>query len=687
MAGIRIGGLASGMDIDTLVGDLMKAERMPLDKLKQKKQALEWQRDDYRSMNTLLLNFRTELTNMKLTTQYRARSVTSTNESRISATASSAASASSYSIKSVEKLASAATRITNTAFSADPASKIDASKSLISQQDKLNTTAVGTSPGFTWSEDGVIGNATIVSDGTAGAKITLNANEKIATTKLDQMSVKVNGTSYKIVSGTPGAGKNEVQLAEDGTLTFSGPIAKDSSIKVSYIADKKVETNKLTAATSEWQLGKGGLTMDFSLKVGDVAYTIDGTQDEHGHRLVNNGQYIGSINLETGKVKFDAEQAADTELTATYKQKYSSFNITTQTSKGEVSENFLVEGTESLNQVVNRVNSSIAGVSMFYDSFSDKISLTRKETGDFLAGTGNEISATGLFAESLLKFADSNESGGENAVFTINGLRTERNSNTFEMNGVTFTLKQTFTESEAPPVSLSVNNDTTKVYDNIKSFIDKYNELIDKISKKSSEEYYRDYKPLTDEQKEQLSDKQQEQWEEKAKSGLLRRDPILAQVLNGMRSNFSTPVKNSEVSPLFSQLASIGISTTANYLEGGKLQIDEAKLKKAIEQDPQSVENLFRGTGATSAEQGIAHRLTDTINAAMDKLKAKAGNTFSTNSQFLLGRQLTNVTSQISTFENRLTKVEDRYWRQFTAMEKAIQRSNEQATYLMQQFG
>ncbi|MBT2757195.1 flagellar filament capping protein FliD [Mesobacillus foraminis] len=686
MAGIRIGGLASGMDIDTLVGDLMKAERMPLDKLKQKKQALEWQRDDYRSMNTLLLNFRTELTNMKLTTQYRARSVTSTNESRISATASSAASASSYSIKSVEKLASAATRITNTALSANTASKIDASKSLISQQDKLNPTAVGTSPGFTWSEDGVIGNATIVSDGTAGAKITLNANEKIATTKLDQMSVKVNGTSYKIVSGAPAAGKNEVQLAEDGTLTFSGPIAKDSSIKVSYIADQKVETNKLTAATSEWQLGKGGLTMDFSLKVGDVAYTIDGTQDENGHRLVNNGQYIGSINLETGKVKFDAEQAADTELTATYKQKYSSFNITTQTSKGEVSENFLVEGTESLNQVVNRVNSSNAGVSMFYDSFSDKISLTRKETGDFLAGTGNEISATGLFAESLLKFADSNESGGENAVFTINGLRTERNSNTFEMNGVTFTLKQTFTESEAPPVSLSVNNDTTKVYDNIKSFIDKYNELIDKISKKSSEEYYRDYKPLTDEQKEQLSDKQQEQWEEKAKSGLLRRDPILAQVLNGMRSNFSTPVKNSEVSPLFSQLASIGISTTANYLEGGKLQIDEAKLKKAIEQDPQSVENLFRGTGATSAEQGIAHRLTDTINAAMDKLKAKAGNTFSTNSQFLLGRQLTNVTSQISTFENRLTKVEDRYWRQFTAMEKAIQRSNEQATYLMQQF-
>ena len=89
---VRIGGLASGMDIDSLVKDLMKAERMPLDKLKQKKQVLEWQRDDYRSMNTLLLDFRSQLTQMKLTTQYRARTVTSSDESRITATATSAAS-------------------------------------------------------------------------------------------------------------------------------------------------------------------------------------------------------------------------------------------------------------------------------------------------------------------------------------------------------------------------------------------------------------------------------------------------------------------------------------------------------------------------------------------------------------------------------------------------------------------
>ena len=121
-------------------------------------------------------------------------------------------------------------------------------------------------------------------------------------------------------------------------------------------------------------------------------------------------------------------------------------------------------------------------------------------------------------------------------------------------------------------------------------------------------------------------------------------------------------------------------------MQGGKLEINEAELKKAIENDPASVENLFRGTGTTSDEQGIVHRLYDTVNGAMDKLKERAGNSFSTTKQFLLGRQLDNVDRQIDRFEDRMIKVEDRYWRQFTAMEKAIQRSNSQSMYLMQQF-
>jgi len=202
-----------------------------------------------------------------------------------------------------------------------------------------------------------------------------------------------------------------------------------------------------------------------------------------------------------------------------------------------------------LNDVINKVNASQAGVTMFYDSFSDKISLTRKETGDFNKGQsitttdpvtgeqitqiidGEEIITSDSFNQ-LFQFEKSGETGGQNASFTINGITTERNSNTFTMNGVTFTLKQTFTD----PVTVGINNNTNATYDNIKNFVTKYNELIDTIQKKTSEERYRDYKPLTDAERESLDDKMIEKWEEKAKSGLLKNDSILTGLLSSMRS-------------------------------------------------------------------------------------------------------------------------------------------------------
>src|SRR5690606_14929166 len=132
---MRIAGLASGMDIDSIVKDLMRAERMPLDKLKQKKQILEWQRDDYRAINTKLLSFRDKLAQLKLTSNYRARTTSSSNDAYVSATATSGASQASYSISEVTQLASAATKVNAGKISGT--SKIDATKSLLSQNSLL----------------------------------------------------------------------------------------------------------------------------------------------------------------------------------------------------------------------------------------------------------------------------------------------------------------------------------------------------------------------------------------------------------------------------------------------------------------------------------------------------------------------------------------------------------------------
>jgi flagellar hook-associated protein 2 len=684
---LRIGGLASGMDIDSIVADLMKAERIPLDKLKQEKQTLEWKRDEYRSMNTLLLDFRSELTQYKLTSKYRARQTSSSDETKVTATATSGASQASYTINNVTKLASAANRVSGSSGAngeklSSAGNKFDPKAGLYNQSSKFDNGAA-----FTWSE-GVVETQTIkaTSDMT-----TSSINLAGATLKdLDKMGVKVNGKSLEVVASIPaeGLGSNQVLVDASGALTFGDTVKKDSSIQVDYITTDKTESISTANAVKDVQLAKGSI-QNLTLTVDGKDYTL-GVADTDGNTELKaaDDSIIGTINKETGKISFTNEQAAGSTISVNYTQNYSTFSFTTHGKDGQKNVNFLVQGNESMNSVISKVNSSDAGVSMFYDPFSDRATMTRTETGNFNT-SGDEIATSGDFLNSLLKFGTSTETGGTNVEFEINGLKTERYSNTFEMNGVTFSIKDLFDSSTSPNgVTTTISNNSTGVFDNIKGFVDKYNELIDKISKKTSEEFYRSYGPLTDEQRESLSDKQQEQWEEKAKSGLLKRDPILSSVLSEMRTDFYQPVDNTGVNPLYKQLSSIGITTTSNYLEGGKLVINEAELKKVIEEDPQSVENLFRGgSDATNESQkGIIHRLYDSVNATMDKLKDKAGGVNSTNQQFALGRELKNVDSSIDRFEDRMKQVEDRYWRQFTAMEKAIQQANQQSAYLMQQF-
>lgn len=692
---VRISGLASGMDIDQMVKDLMKVERMPLDKLKQKQQTLEWQRDDYRALNTLFFNFRSTLTNMKLTPSYRVRSTVSTNESLLSATASSGAGLSSYSISKVKQLATAATKV-NTGAISGTSGKVDINKSLSSQFQDSND--------FQWKKGSVEYKSISVSEDKKEFSLDLDENIKLVT-DTSAVNVKVNGISYEVVAnvGDLDNKKNQVYINDTGNLIFSDTIKKGSNIQVDYVADFKTEKMTISKDTTGWQLSRKEIEDINEIKVDGKTYTFDA---DTNNLLDDNGKKIGTLDKETGKITFEPDFVkanADKEIEIKYNQNYTTFNIQTYGAKGKISQNFIFQGSDSLNSVINKVNNSNVGVSMFYDSFTDKMTLTRTETGNFngdsknkLDSNGNliensnydpqkdqEIFTSGDFIQNVLKFDGATETGGENAIFEINGLQTERTSNTFEMNGVTFTLKKTFED----PESVSISNDSSKVFDNIKAFVDEYNKLIDTVNKKITEDRYRDYGPLTDEQREQLSDKQQEKWEEMAKSGLLKGDSILSGALSQMRLSMYTPVDNENISPAMKQLAAIGIKTTANYLDGGKLEIDEAKLKKAIEEDPTSVENLFRGTGDSTSSKGIVQRLYDDVSGTIDKLNERAGKATYTNQQFTIGKNLDDVSKKIKSFTDRLKQIEDRYYNQFTAMEQAIQKSNSQMSYLMQYFG
>ena len=693
---MRVTGLASGMNIDEIVENMMKAQSIPLNKIKQQKTLLEWQRDSYREMNTLLLDFRSQLTNMKLSSFYRTRSVASTNEDIVSATVASGAGQSSYTISEISSLAVAESRMTNSGISKQSSNKVDTTKSLFTVQGAFANE-------MSWKQGSVESKSIVTKE---GEPITLGLADGVQITDLENMTVEVNGIKYTVIdSGTPKSG--EVMVNKDtGELTFGDTIAANSTVKVNYVTDKKVENKTITKDTTQIQL-KGALVAgqiklsfkdgtDTTIELSDEYTGIDTNGNRIG-KIKDGDKVVGEINYETGVITFNSEFSnyfpAETEnseekpkleLTITSQQNYFSFGLTTHTSKGQIDEKFLIQGSESLNSVMSKVNNSKLGVTMFYDSYSDKVTMTRKETGVYNEN-GQEIEFTdGDFLTQVLGFQNGDSGNyikAENATFTVNGLETSRQSNTFSMNGVTFTLKKT-TDT---PVTINVNNDNDALFENIKNFVDKYNELVEKIEKKLSEPKYKNYLPLTDDEKEKLSETQQEKWENMAKSGILRNDSILSGLITQMRTAIYSAVNQDDLDSAMKSLSAIGITTTADFTTA-KLEINESKLKAAIEKDPNSIELLFNGTGATDGQKGVIQRLYDKVNATMDQLKERAGNSYSVNNQFTIGRQLDDLDDRIERFEDRLADLETRYYSQFTAMEQAIQKANSQAAYLAQFF-
>lgn len=376
-----------------------------------------------------------------------------------------------------------------------------------------------------------------------------------------------------------------------------------------------------------------------------------------------------------------------------------------------------VSAADTISDVITKINAYTADtkVKATYDSATKSIVFLSTQTGSSAGITISNLNpaganvlniSAGTVSSTMDDFntdanANSSNVKGSDVVpgsVKINGTVLSLTSNTFTFDGVKFSIKQNFVS----PTTVNVATDNDAVFDKIKNFIDKYNELIEKVNKKISEPVYRDYKPLTNEEREALSEKQIEQWENKAKSGVLRRDSMLSNVLINMRRSISTDV-SSITDTKFNNLGEIGITTAAaskngaayNYLENGKLYIDEAKLKEAISQNPEKVIDLFtKKSASTDAtikfnENGIAQRMYDTLASSINQIIDIAGTSISPDDSeyYEMGKSVRRMNKQIASWEDRLPRIEDRYYKQFSAMETALSKMNSQSNWLAQQLG
>jgi flagellar hook-associated protein 2 len=358
---------------------------------------------------------------------------------------------------------------------------------------------------------------------------------------------------------------------------------------------------------------------------------------------------------------------------------------------------FEFDANIAIADIMKVVNRSEAGVVMSYNSLTDKIAINGTTTG---ASSSIKIeNTTGQFfgTQSITNIETGTIRNGTDAKATINGLEVTRNTNVFSIDNVTYALKGLTTE----PITYTISSDVESIMSKITHFVSDFNQLYGNLQEMTSEKVELDYKPLTDKQKEEMSESQIEKWEEKAKSGLLRNDNILTNIMNQMRNAFWDPVEGTGLT--FNQ---IGIKTSNNYNKF-ELVIDETKLRTAIQQDAQEVMNLFHQTNGTSynpsasgqakstryQQSGLSTRISDILNDAVRTRRdangfkgtlveriGVAGDT--TESNNFMKRQLDAMEKRIQSAISILTRREDQYWKQFTQMERVISQLNAQSEAL-----
>lgn len=357
--------------------------------------------------------------------------------------------------------------------------------------------------------------------------------------------------------------------------------------------------------------------------------------------------------------------------------------------EGEMKERkFTISEDDTIDSIAKKIQGADKNIRAFYDETSKTFVMETKRSGNY--NTTEEFGGKEIgfgegseFFLDVLNMDQEQEKGGTNAKFTYNDVvELESKDNRYTLNGMTFTFHDvTGVDENNKPINatLTVTNDIDKAVENITDFVNKYNELITTLNGTQQEPIYRDFPPLTEEQMEEMSERQIELWEEKAKSGLLRRESIIPSALTSLRSTWSSTVDNEGA---FRLMAQIGITTTEDYMDGGLLKIDEKILREKLEEDATSVQNLLFNSSEGSS-RGLLNRLEDSLETTIGKIEQRAGKGHFTNQMYTMGRELETMEKRIKAFEDRLEQVEDRYWRQFSAMERAISMMNNQSAMLM----
>lgn len=608
---IRITGMSSGLDTEAIVSALVSSYDFKKEKYVKAQTKLSWKQEAWGTLNTKVYNLYTDIGNMRYSSAYSLKKTTVSDSTKATVTASGEAVNSTQSLR-INKLAKAGYLTGGKLTTPDGEGKITKDTKLVS---------LGYNGGSSQ------GKINVTSEGKTTA-ITVDQNTTVSdfVNKLKDAGVNAN---YDEANNRIFVGAKESGSEHDFTITAGDNNGIDALSAFGLLTKdaKDAYTSKATTfatynAEGKYDAGTTNSNIHSAIKtLHDLAteYNAAGTTDERKAQ-------IETLFENFKEPVSGVDSAADKYL-----------KLMTQYKPNYTMNDWLQTDVDSLSTAIWEEVDTAAKVK------DGTIDLTNDNTADRIEGADAEI--------------------------VLNGATFTNSTNSFTINGLTIQA-QAVTDGE---ISITTSTDTSGLYDKVKEFLSSYNSVINEMMKLYNADSSSGYEPLSDDEKNEMSDKEIEKWEAKIKDSLLRRDSTLSNLISTMTSAMMSTLNINGETLSWSTfgigtLGFLNASKNENYAyhidgdtEDSKTSGKEDKLTAALAADPDRVIEFMKG-------------MSSKLYSALDeKMKSNAvSSVYTVYNDKEMASEYSSYNSLIKQWTNRVSDLEDSYYKKFSKMESAL---------------
>lgn len=726
----RITGMFSGMDTDTLVQNMLKTEQSKIDSSYKSRTKLEWKRDAYQSINSTLKTFQEKYLsalssdNMWSTGAYSAYTTNLESNRYLDVKATSAAFDTQYTISSAKKAGYA--EISGDKYVSRGQAIGYAGQNSVSYIEGNSYTGSETLAELAGDnlQEGdkvsfAINGKTFVFEGDSTLNDVISEVNAAGGETNVKMELVGEGASktLKMSATKPGQG---IELEDISGGMFA---EKDGVLGISVSSMQKVTTVDMAAALSDMsnvdaifgelnsiKISINGKEFTFSksdsmqdvmdaINSSDAGVTMSYNAAEDRFTIKNDdpnkklemkdiqGDFFNAdgpigINENTAGLKtYDTIARAAEKMGLT--------NVLDDNGKFTFTVNgktFSFDADTKISEMMQKVNGDgDVNVKMSYSEITDSFTFRSAATGAASeVRLGNSEGSSAFGENSFFAIDDGAAARGTDASITFetsSGTETiTQTGNEFTLDGVTYTIKEDFdAAADGGNISFGVTQDTGAVIDKVKEFVTEYNKIVETLNGYIHEEKEYDFAILTEAERKDLSEEDLKLYDEKAKSGILRNDGYISGLLSGMRSALYEKVGDTGLSA-----ADIGLTTGA-WDKQGQIQLDEAKLKSALEKNPGVVGEVLAGTSSSQdtatarTENGLMTRFYNDITKYQSNMRTTvlAG----------VNKDINNFNTKIDDQLAKMYEKQEKYYLQFAQMESIMSKYSSQSSYFTQQLG